>query len=333
MGVRFIILGDFKGQLKPIYDRWQDAMDEKDITKSQFLHEMCGGLEVQLTKYRRGTDALLFKRYTNFYQWADCKDRASVDMAVNEMASFYPYHQGKWIDHYVVMSHKKRMLFNHASNYKLADQQARVLFLAGPKDARGAPGVCMQAQDMLIWEGLDLLCCARKYSQKSPVTGCVYTVMSWTETHVIVKLHEDYVRTAEEAPEDVDDADDEGSEPDDMGEDDNDAPPAPGVNVMEAGVYKLTHARAVAILRLQHALVYASIQGRTMRQKKIGLMDTWNLNFTIRHLIVAVARATEGQYVHIFDKEQGKQRSKDATNMKVTFPDLQKLAAEINGQV
>ena len=145
MGVRFIILGDFKGQLKPIYDRWQDAMDEKDIAKSQFLHEMCGGLEVQLTKYRRGADALLFKRYTNLYQWADCKDRASVDMAVNEMASFYPYAVNHRIDHHFVMSHKKRMLFNHASNYKLAGQQAKVLFLAGPKDARETPGVCMQA--------------------------------------------------------------------------------------------------------------------------------------------------------------------------------------------
>jgi hypothetical protein len=157
--------------------------------------------------------------------------------------------------------------------------------------------------------------------------------MSWTETHVIVKLHADYVRTAEEAPEDVDDADDEGSEPDDMGEDGNDAPPAPGVNVVETGVYKLTHARAVAILRLQHALVYASIQGRTMRQKKIGLMDTWNQNFTIRHLIVAVSRATEGQYVHIFDKKQGEKRDDDATYIKIKFPDLQKLAAEINSRV
>jgi hypothetical protein len=293
---------------------------------------MCGGLEVQLTKYRRGTDALLFKRYTNLYQWADCKDRVSVDMAVNEMTSFYPY-AGEWIDHYFVMSHEKRMLFNHASNYKLADQQAKVLFLAGPKDARGAPGVCMQAQDMLIWEGLDLLCYARKYSQKSPVTGCVYTVMSWTETHVIVKLHEDYVRTAEEAPEDVDDADDEGSEPDDMGEDGNDAPPAPGVNVVEAGVYKLTHARAAAILRLQHALVYASIQGRTLRQKRIGLMDTWNRNFTIRHLIVAVSRATEGQYVHIFNEKQGDTRDGLATDFKIKYPDMQKLAVVINNRV
>jgi hypothetical protein len=62
-------------------------------------------------------------------------------------------------------------------------------------------------------------------------------------------------------------------------------------------------------------------------------MDTWNRNFTIRHLIVAVSRATEGQYVHIFDKAQGKQRNNDATNFKITFPDLQKLAVEINSQV
>ncbi|NDD65386.1 MAG: hypothetical protein EBZ36_15640, partial [Acidobacteria bacterium] len=40
MGVRFIILGDFKGQLKPIFDRWQDAMAKNDIAQSQLLHEM-----------------------------------------------------------------------------------------------------------------------------------------------------------------------------------------------------------------------------------------------------------------------------------------------------
>jgi len=193
--------------------------------------------------------------------------------------------------------------------------------------------VCMQAQDMLIWEGLDLLCCARRYAQKTPVNGCVYTVVSWTETHVIVKLHEDYVRRAEEAPEDAEDADDEGSEPDDMGEDDNDAPPAPDVKVVEKGVYKLTHARAAAILRLQHALVYASIQGRTMRQKKIGLMDTRHINFTVRHLIVAVSRATRGEYVHILSEDDEIERQTRVDALVIKYADLRQHADNINAGV
>jgi hypothetical protein len=63
--------------------------------------------------------------------------------------------------------------------------------------------------------------------------------------------------------------------------------------------HTLGHEEAAKILRLQHALVYANIQGRTMREKHICLMDTANRNFTVRHLIVAVSRATHGRYVHV----------------------------------
>ena len=57
-------------------------------------------------------------------------------------------------------------------------------------------------------------------------------------------------------------------------------------------------------MRLQHALVYANIQGRTLREKHIALMDTANANFTVRHLIVALSRATHGKYVHVPDGRQ-----------------------------
>jgi hypothetical protein len=51
--VIFIIVGDADGQRKPIFDRWQDAMDTKDIRRSQLIHELCGGLCVNLSVYRR----------------------------------------------------------------------------------------------------------------------------------------------------------------------------------------------------------------------------------------------------------------------------------------
>ena len=109
------------------------------------------------------------------------------------------------------------------------------------------------------------------------------------------------------------DADDEdaSSEPDDFGEDDwesdDDEIPAQKppkgpkfVDTSEAAfTYTLTHAQAVCILRLQHALVYANIQGRTTREKHLALLDMANMNFSVRHLIVATSRATHGKYVHV----------------------------------
>ena len=104
-----------------------------------------------------------------------------------------------------------------------------------------------------------------------------------------------------------DDEEDATSEPDDFAEDnvDEEVPARKVVEVSEAAfTYNLTHAQAARILRLQHALVYASIQGRTAREKHIALMDTANPNFTVRHLIVALSRATHGKYVHVPDGRQ-----------------------------
>jgi hypothetical protein len=185
---------------------------------------MCGGLEVQLTKYRRGEDANLFKAYTNLYQWADCVDRASVAMAVNQIANSYPF-QREGIEHYFVMSHKKRMQLNHAMNAGFAASQQKVLFIAGPKDIKETSGVSMQGQDMIIWKGLELLCNARKYAPKSPVNGCVYIVESWDETHVVVRLHADYMpRSVEPLAAEPVEVEDDVSDLEDMGEDGDEAP-------------------------------------------------------------------------------------------------------------
>ena len=60
-------------------------------------------------------------------------------------------------------------------------------------------------------------------------------------------------------------------------------------------------------LRLTYALTYASIQGRTIRNKNICLLDTHHRRFfTTRHLIVGTSRATHGRYVHIPTETQEK---------------------------
>ena len=116
----------------------------------------------------------------------------------------------------------------------------------------------MQPQSMIIWKGLELLCYCRRYSRNSPVTGAVYVVQSWDNTTVTVKLHEDYVgnKIVADVPEDDGEEsdpeaiDDEESGPASIDEED----PTPVPDVRAGDVYKLTHARAAQILRLQHAL-------------------------------------------------------------------------------
>ena len=71
-------------------------------------------------------------------------------------------------------------------------------------------------------------------------------------------------------------------------------------------VYKLTYKKASELLRPQHALVYASIQGRTMKTS-VALMDLSTPNMTMRDIITAMSRPTKGSDLHVtMAKEQKK---------------------------
>jgi hypothetical protein len=139
-------------------------------------------------------------------------------------------------------------------------------------------------------------------------------------------------RPVEPLPAEPVEVEDDVSDLEDMGED-NDEAPAKDVKVVEPGVFKLTHARVAAVLRLQHALVYANIQGRTLRMKQIGLMDTRHVNFTVRHLIVAVSRATRGEYVHILSEADEHERQVRMDALVIKFADLRQHADNINAGV
>ena len=337
VGVRFILLGDFDGQLKPIFDRWQDAMTKKDIRESQFLHEMCGGLHLRLTKYRRGEDVQLFQRYTALYKYADSTNSKTMEWLLLRAKDCYTWNDNELISHFFVMSHKLRMKINHLMNAKMARSHYPVLFLPSPSEQETF-GTTMLGQDMIIWKGMELLCCARKYAAKSPVNGCVYVVEAWDDVHVWIRLHQDYlpreadpVPPAESEGQEGQEDQDEESDADDMCEDEMEPPPK-DVAVVQGKIcgYKLTHAKAAKILRLQHALVYASIQGRTIRNKHIALMDTLHNNFTVRHLIVAMSRATDGKFVHILELKQEVGVEQAATKLERTK--LAEEAAAINNR-
>ena len=60
-------------------------------------------------------------------------------------------------------------------------------------------------------------------------------------------------------------------------------------------------ADACAQLRLCHAMCYYTVQGRTVRDRHIVLLDTAHLHFSVRALIVGLSRATHGRWLHVGD--------------------------------
>jgi len=64
-----------------------------------------------------------------------------------------------------------------------------------------------------------------------------------------------------------------------------------------------SYKRASEILRPQHALVYASIQGRTMKHPVV-LMDLDSPKLTMRDIITAMSRPTKGEHLHFIETHQ-----------------------------
>jgi len=159
------------------------------------------------------------------------------------------------------------------------------------------PGWTMQPQDMIIWKGMELLCYSRKYSKNSPVTGAVYVVESWDSQKITVSLHPDYLgQKLFEAPPAAPEDDPEGDASDDEAlEDLGEAPVDRAAVQRQVGnkvIYDLTHKRFSELMRPQFSLVYASIQGRTLRDK-ICLMDLDSDKMTVRDIITAMSRPTK----------------------------------------
>ena len=69
MGCKFLVLGDFAGQLLPITAH-TDNFDYDNIADSHFMHDLCNGLRIELTEFRRGPDMDHFR----FMQTLYCKE-------------------------------------------------------------------------------------------------------------------------------------------------------------------------------------------------------------------------------------------------------------------
>jgi hypothetical protein len=132
VGVIFILVGDADGQRKPMFDRWQDAMNAHDIRDSRLLWDLCGGVRVHLTTYRRGEDEKLFKDYCALYKIADRNEL--MPNVVQHGRLKYPLGDVAMCDHFFVITHRQRLKLNSLLNHHFAQQRRRSA--SSPRSAR-----------------------------------------------------------------------------------------------------------------------------------------------------------------------------------------------------
>ena len=121
-----------------------------------------------------------------------------------------------------------------------------------------------QPQDMFLRVGMRLL---GSGASKKILNGTDYIVKELGEHRVVVELAPEYRAT-------------DGAEV--------------ALNYEEASMY----------LRLRYAMCYFTIQGRTLRDQHILLLDRASRHFSVRHLIVGLSRVTAGRFAHIPTRKQ-----------------------------
>jgi hypothetical protein len=261
LGAKFICFGDYCGQFEPFRDRWNMS---HSADYSPLMHELCGGLRIELTTYRRGRDPDLFDWYHGLYK----PEQGGKPIRVLVEGSRERYHAAcdRACDPLVLcVSHAKRMIINTRQNELLKPDGSTFLEWSGAN----LVGATMQPQSMWIYKGLELIGCPRGTGTKLVVQGVLYIVTDITATAICLRMRAEYCKDPEEL------ADDEKAE--------------------------VALEDACSMLRLSHASCYYTVQGRTVKDRHIVLLDTSHPYFTVRSLIVGLSRGTHGCYLHIGD--------------------------------
>ena len=186
MGNRFILVGDFDGQLQPIFDRWNDVAKGTDLSHSTLLHNMCNGLHVQLTEYRRGVDPELFANYVALYP----RLQDDIGQLVAEMRGKYPWDGVIVPDHCLVISHETRKRVNDWLNKRKSSDQTWTLVKAEKGVKR--VGCKSEPQDMRLWPGIVLIGCTASNSPSGIVHSVTYEVVEIDAEKVVVQMTEEF---------------------------------------------------------------------------------------------------------------------------------------------
>jgi len=254
-----VALGDMDGQFTAIADQ---HLDLEGLDRSDFMHDLCNGLRVTMSKYRRGDDEGHFRFVGSIYPALGIDLHAAIDLARDR----YPAAGALFFGTTLVISHRYRVRVNARVNVALA-REGSVLVVAG-KSEHGAN----LPQDMWVWEGIVLMavCSSNEQHLKN---GLRYRVVAI----------EDAENSTEDEPHYV-------FELARVGDD----------NEFAAGTksFTLDEKELGSKLRLTHAVTYFSSQARTVKGR-LRLSQTSNRLFTIRHLIVGLGRAPAGSAVQV----------------------------------
>ena len=261
LGSKFVFFGDYDGQFTPFVDRWGAGAD---IQNSVLVSSMCSGLRINVSTYRRGTDLQLFNWFHGMY------GREEIPELVRESRKRYPAACDPMGNPLILcLSHFARREANRIQNERLAPPGATLCEWVGDE----LKGTTMQPQSVRIWacshpdklDGIQLIGCTRGSKKELVVQGVVYCVMEITEDSVRLQMMPDYRhgRKDEEVTIPLEDV--------------------------------------CSQLRPTHAMCYFTVQGRTVKDRHVVLMDTGSKHFSVRALIVGLSRTTHGSFLHIGD--------------------------------
>jgi hypothetical protein len=270
--VRFILLGDFKGQLLAIQNSWRGhKVDNHFFRDSALLKQLAGNNRITLTECRR-SDEKLFGFYASLIEGGERQHSTTEQAVADAMRAFPPkMREAEWN---LSLSHAKRRRICKVINDKAAKGKPHVLVEAALSDPN--------SQDMLIFEGLVLVGCNQK--KKGVVNGCFYKVITFNEDETtLLNLDASEAQVTEPTE----------SETDETDENENDTMSEPISDITEATEVTVTVSTKdlSACLRLAQCLTYSACQSRTL-PGRLRLHEVSHIHFTKRHLNVGLSRGT-----------------------------------------
>ena len=120
---------------------------------------------------------------------------------------------------------------------------------------------------MHIWLGLELIGCPRGTGKPRTVQGVLYAVTGIGDDYVELQMLPEYRHGASDE------------------------------------TARVPLDEVCAQLRLAHAMCYYTVQGRTVRDRHIMLLDIEHTHFSVGALIVGLSRATHGNWLHVGDSD------------------------------
>ena len=182
-----VALGDFGGQLLAIQDQHLGER-LRDFPVSDFTHDICNGLFVQLQRYRRGDDFDHFRFVGSIYP----KHNVELSVALEMARERYPVRGALFFGTTLCLSHRCRVSVNAAVNKALARSNAVLV------PAASANNLPNQPQDMYIWPGIVLMAIVSQ-STSLVKNGVRYKVLNveGDNQFEVVAINDDGAHTSE----------------------------------------------------------------------------------------------------------------------------------------